>query len=244
MRWANSGWIIGVWSDRLLRRHRDGYRVDLTEFSPSSALLTVIVLALAPFVAVMVTSFTKFVVVLSLLRNALGVQQVPPNVVLNGLALVLTIYVMYPVGVAMVSAIGPDVDLSSGTDAMLEAAVEAREPLRDWLVEHSSEREREFFLSTVKRLSEDSDAAEALEADDFIVIMPAFTISELTSAFQIGFLIFLPFIVIDLVISNILMAMGMMMLSPTIISLPFKLLLFVLIDGWTKLAHGLVLSYL
>jgi len=214
--------------------------MDLTEFSPSSALLTVIILALAPFAAVMVTSFTKIVVVLSLLRNALGVQQVPPNVVLNGLALVLTIYVMYPVGNAMLATISDEIDVTANSEDMLAAASVAKEPLREFLLAHSSERERAFFQDSVRRMSKDS---EPVQAEDFIVIIPAFTISELTSAFQIGFLIFLPFIVIDLVISNLLMAMGMMMLSPTIISLPFKLLLFVLIEGWAKLAHGLVLSY-
>ena len=214
--------------------------MDLTEFSPSSALLTVIVLALAPFAAVMVTAFTKIVVVLSLLRTALGVQQVPPNVVLNGLALILTVYVMYPVGSAMLATIPADIDVANNTEDMMVAASSAKEPLREFLMAHSSERERAFFQDTVQRMSE---GGEPVQSEDFIVIIPAFTISELTSAFQIGFLIFLPFIVIDLVISNLLMAMGMMMLSPTIVSLPFKLLLFVLIEGWAKLAHGLVLSY-
>ena len=217
--------------------------MDLTAFSPSSALITVVLLALAPFVAVMVTSFTKIVVVLSLLRNALGVQQVPPNVVLNGLALVLTIYVMYPVGQAMSENVAGIEDIGSSTDSMLEAVDASKEPLREFLVKHSSPREREFFLKTARKMVDEEQAAE-LSASDFIVTIPAFTVSELTSAFQIGFLIFLPFIVVDLVISNILLAMGMMMLSPTIVSLPFKLLLFVLVEGWTKLAHGLVLSYL
>lgn len=217
--------------------------MDLTQFSPSSALITVIVLALAPFVAVMVTSFTKIIVVLSLLRNALGVQQVPPNVVLNGLALIFSIYVMYPTGLAMMAELEGHEDLTANTDNLLEAANQAKEPLRDFLIANASERERAFFLDTIRRMTRD-DLQQAVGPRDFIVIIPAFTISELTAAFQIGFLIFLPFIVIDLVIANILMAMGMMMLSPTVISLPFKLLLFVLIEGWAKLGHGLVLSYL
>jgi len=217
--------------------------MDLTTFSPSSALVTVIVLALAPFVAVMVTSFTKIVVVLSLLRNALGTQQIPPNLVLNGLALVLTIYVMYPVAQSMLNKLESVEDIASNTDNMLLAADAAKEPLREFLLKHSDDRERNFFMSTVQRMVDEEERA-SLSSRDFIVIIPAFTVSELTSAFQIGFLIFLPFIVIDLVIANILMAMGMMMLSPTVVSLPFKLLLFVLLEGWTKLAHGLVLSYL
>ena len=216
--------------------------MDLTEFSPSSALLTVIVLVLAPFVAVMVTSFTKIIVVLGLLRHALGTQQIPPNIVLNGLALILTFYVMYPVGQAMVESLEERSNVTESVEGFLLAADTSKEPLRNFMMKHSKEREREFFLSTIKRMV-DPERAEELTSNDFIVLVPAFTISELTTAFQIGFLIFLPFVVIDLVIANILMAMGMMMLSPTTVSLPFKLLLFVLIDGWTKLVQGLVLSY-
>jgi len=217
--------------------------MDLTTFSPSSALITVVLLSLAPFVAVMVTSFTKIVVVLSLLRNALGVQQVPPNLVMNGLALVLTIYVMYPVGQAMTSNVSGLGNATSSTDALLNAADSAKEPLREFMIKHASPREREFFLNTIIKMVPEEDR-ENFDSESFIVIIPAFTVSELTAAFQMGFLIFLPFIVLDLVISNILLSLGMMMLSPTIVSLPFKLLLFVLIDGWSKLAHGLVLSYL
>jgi type III secretion protein R len=216
--------------------------MDLTHFSPGSALVTVIVLALAPFVAVMVTSFTKLVVVLSLLRNALGLQQVPPNVVLNGIALVLSIYVMYPVGTEMSRRLEGIDNIGNSTKTMLQAADAAKEPLRDFLLKHSRPVERAFFLKTAQKALKPDQAAQLTERD-FLVVVPAFTVSELSVAFEIGFLIFLPFIVIDLVISNILMAMGMMMLSPTTVSMPFKLLLFVLIDGWVKLTHGLILTY-
>ncbi len=216
--------------------------MDLTQFSPSSALITVIVVALAPFVGVMVTSFTKIIVVLSLLRNALGLQQVPPNVVLNGLALVLTVYVMLPVGLDMAERAGTVKNAMNTTQGMLSVADAAKEPLRDFLVKHSSPAQRAFFLKTAQKNLTPERAAQLSERD-FVVVVPAFTVSELSAAFQIGFLIFLPFLVIDLIIANILMAMGMMMLSPTTISLPFKLLLFVLVDGWVKLSHGLVLSY-
>lgn len=217
--------------------------MDLTNFSPSSALLTVVVLALAPFVAVMVTSFTKLVVVLSLLRNALGLQQVPPNVVLNGLALVLSIYVMYPVGTEMAARLQGIGDIGSNTQNLLKAADAAKEPLREFLVKHSRPVERAFFMKTAQKALKGEQAAKLTDRD-FLVVVPAFTVSELSVAFEIGFLIFLPFLVIDLVISNVLMAMGMMMLSPTTVSMPFKLLLFVLIDGWVKLTHGLILTYL
>ena len=232
--------------------------MDLSTFTPGSALVVVIALAIAPFFAVMVTSFTKIVVVLSLLRNALGLQQVPPNIVLNGLALVLTLYVMYPVGQQMQAAIAQQAVTSaqggepvvapgaggalSSTGTMLNAVEAGKEPLRGFLLKHSSPTERGFFLKTAQRVG-DPNRVQAMTDRDFIVVIPAFVVRELSLAFQIGFLIFLPFLVIDLVISNILLAMGMMMLSPTTISLPFKLLLFVLVDGWVKLAHGLVLSY-
>jgi type III secretion protein R len=230
--------------------------VDLTSFTPGSALVTVILLSLAPFFAVMVTSFTKIVVVLSLVRNALGLQQVPPNVVLNGLALILSVYVMYPTLQAMQSAAYSDnasvstmpgeevasMKQISNSGDLFAMADRAKEPLREFLIKHSDPREREFFLRTQQRLS-DPEKAKEMSDKDFVVIMPAFVVKELKLAFQIGFLLFLPFLVIDMVISNILLAMGMMMLSPVTISLPFKILLFILVDGWVQLSHGLVLSY-
>jgi type III secretion protein R len=220
--------------------------MDLTSFTPATALVTVIAMALAPFVAVMVTSFTKIVVVLSLLRNALGLQQTPPNVVVNGLALILTIYVMYPVGLDIAERWNASGNTAASatrdTDRILGAIDAVKEPLRGFLIKHSAPRERAFFQKTAQRMVGEQRGGQITE-NDFIVVIPAFTVSELVSAFQIGFLIFLPFLVIDLVISNVLLAMGMMMLSPVTVALPFKLLLFVLIDGWVKLAHGLVLSY-
>ena len=216
--------------------------MDLSSFSPSSTLITVVLIGLAPFAIVMVTSFAKIIVVLSLLGNALGVQQIPPNLVLNGLAMVLTIYVMYPVGLRMLEATGGIDQALASTERLVETTNLAKEPLRDFLLKHTPELEREFFLDTIREIA-DPDQRDQFGAEDFVVVVPAFTLAELTAAFQLGFLIFLPFIVIDLVIANVLMAMGMSMLSPTIVSLPFKLLLFVLVDGWSKLPHGLVLSY-
>jgi type III secretion protein R len=218
--------------------------MDFGNLSPALIIVTVVSLSLAPFVAVMVTSFTKIVVVISLLRNALGLQQVPPNVVVNGLAIILSIYVMYPVLLDSYTAIGQraatEVQQKMDVKRLIDLATSGREPLRGFLVKHSSEGERAFFLQTAKRLVRERTD---IGAEDFIVVVPAFTVTELTSAFQIGFLIFLPFLVIDLIVSNILLALGMMMLSPTTVSLPFKLLLFVSLDGWAKLVHGLVLTY-
>lgn len=225
--------------------------MDFSSFSPALVIATVVSLALAPFVAVMVTSFTKIVVVISLLRNALGLQQTPPNVVINGLAIILSIYVMYPVILDTVDNIGAGTAASAlagdssekfTVDRLGQMINTGKEPLRKFLIKHSHERERTFFLEGAKRLLPPQQQAD-LTADDFIVVMPAFTVSELTEAFQIGFLLFLPFIVVDLIVSNILLALGMMMLSPTMVSLPFKLLLFVVLDGWAKLVHGLVATY-
>jgi len=231
--------------------------VNLAQFTPGSALITVVLIALAPFFAVMVTSFTKIAVVLSLVRNALGLQQVPPNLVLNGLALILTVFVMYPTLEKMQVAAavqGPATPTMPGdppaqaenpiesTGDIFATADRAKEPLREFLVKHSDPRERAFFLRTQQRIG-DPGKVSTLRDTDFVIIIPAFVVKELKLAFQIGFLIFLPFLVIDMVIANILLAMGMMMLSPVTISLPFKILLFVLVDGWVKLSHGLVLSY-
>ncbi|MGH8032693.1 MAG: type III secretion system export apparatus subunit SctR [Luteimonas sp.] len=222
--------------------------MDFSNLDPALVLLTVVSLSLAPFVAVMVTSFTKIVVVLSLLRNALGLQAVPPNVVINGLSIILSIYVMYPIGIQISDTVsksqGSSMRSAQPLDmrAILDLADKSKEPMREFLIRHTSDGERAFFLKTAQRLLPE-DKRESLNGRDFIVVVPAFTVSELTQAFQIGFLIFLPFLIIDLIVSNVLLAMGMMMLAPTTVSLPFKLLLFVLIDGWSRLVHGLVLTY-
>jgi type III secretion protein R len=222
--------------------------VELGSLSPALILTLIVALALAPYLAVMVTAFTKLVVVFSLLRNALGLQQTPPNLVLNGLAIILSVYVMYPVGLEMADAARPVAAraMQDGQQIpmsdLLGAAERAKEPLRAFLIKHTSPEEREFFLDTARRMLPESKRAAAT-AEDLVVVVPAFTVSELSRAFQIGFILFLPFLVIDLVVANILQTLGMMMLSPTTISLPFKLLLFVSLDGWSKLIHGLVLTY-
>jgi type III secretion protein R len=216
--------------------------VQINLNDPIALIGLITMLSLAPFVAIMVTSYVKIVVVLSLLRNALGIQQIPPNLVTNGMAIILTIYVMSPVGQDTFEKLKGVEKLPPSLRAAAGLVEGASAPLRGFLKKHSSPRERLFFQKSARKLWSEEQAA-ALADDSLMVLVPAFTVSELTEAFKIGFLIFMPFIVIDLIISNILMAMGMMMVSPTTISLPFKLLLFVLIDGWTRLIHGLVLTY-
>ena len=216
--------------------------MDLTNFNPLTIILLLIVVGLAPYAAVMVTSFTKLVVVMSLIRNALGVQSVPPNMVINGLALILTFFVMNPVLQESFGVIeGKDV-VAMSSDDQKGLIKQAAEPFRGFLMKHSGKKERLFFVQAAQKLWPPERTAD-LKEDNLLVLVPAFTVGELTSAFQIGFLLYLPFVAIDLIISNILLAMGMMMVSPTTISLPFKLLLFVLVDGWGRLVHGLVLTY-
>lgn len=197
-----------------------------------------------PIGLVMVTSYTKIVVVLSLLKNALGLQQVPPAIVTNGLALVLSWYVMYPVGMQIMGAIDVEMKNPKPQSAltMMQIVDKGKEPLRAFLDKHAKAHERAFFLDASRRMMADK-LPEPVQERDFVVLVPAFVVSELTEAFLIGVIIALPFIVIDLVVANVLMALGMQMMSPTMLSLPIKLLLFVMLDGWSRLAHALVLTY-
>ncbi|NJN45874.1 MAG: type III secretion system export apparatus subunit SctR [Candidatus Competibacteraceae bacterium] len=202
------------------------------------------ILGLAPFIAIMVSSFVKLVVVMYLVRNALGVQQVPPNLAINGLAIILSLYIMAPVGIAMYDSFAArDVSLDDlQNPALFTAVQESVEPVRDFLKKHSDADERGFFARTTKDIWP-QPYADQVNDEHLLVLLPAFTVSELSAAFEAGFLLYLPFIAIDLIVSNVLLAMGMIMVSPMMISLPFKILLFVLADGWTRLIHGLVLSY-
>jgi type III secretion protein R len=214
----------------------------VNQFDPLVLALALALLALMPMVVVVTTTFLKLAVVMSLVRNALGVQQIPPNLALYALALILTVYIMAPIGARMVEVFKAEPNATKNVESLLNAVQKGAEPLRGFLVKNAKVEQRDFFVRTAKRLWTE-DMARNVKADDFLVIIPAFVVTELTSAFQIGFLLYLPFVVIDLVISNILLAMGMMMVSPVTISLPLKLFLFVLVDGWTRLIQGLVLSY-
>jgi len=231
---------------------------------PFALIVVLVGMSLLPFVAMIATSYLKIVVVMSLIRNALGVQSIPPNMVINALAMILTFYVMAPVigeswdilkrDVAenRVSA-KPTDGVVKGTVAQkvceTESFVKASEPFRTFLKKHTDEKQLAFFVRTAERLwavpDEKGDPQPAtVDRNSFYVLVPAFCVTELTRAFQIGFLVYLPFIAIDIIVSNILLAMGMMMVSPVTISLPFKLLLFVMVNGWTLLIQGLVRSYL
>jgi type III secretion protein R len=205
-------------------------------------LIFVTAAALIPLAVVTMTAFLKISIVLFMVRSALGLQQSPPGLVLYGIALILTLYVTMPLGVdiyARLSARPPDLRSAAG---LMESAQTVRAPLQAHLMRFTHEGERKFFMTATTRLWPESARAD-LKDDDLIVLMPAFVSSELTRAFEIGFLLYLPFLIIDLVVSNVLMAMGMIMVSPTLISVPLKLLLFVAVAGWSRLLHGLILSY-
>jgi flagellar biosynthetic protein FliP len=211
-----------------------GTRTNTARVVQLIALLTV--LSLAPSILVMVTSFTRIVVVLSFVRTALGIQQTPPNSVLISLALFLTAFIMMPtMQVVYDEALVPLVREQIDEMTALERATA---PIRDFMLAHVRERDLNMFMDM-------ADVAPPENAEDtpMRALIPAFMISELRRAFEIGFLIFLPFLVIDMVVASILMSMGMMMLPPIIISLPFKIIFFVLVDGWYLIAGSLVQSY-
>jgi len=199
-------------------------------------LLILTVLTLAPAILIMMTSFTRLIIVFSFLRQALGTQQMPPNQVLVGLALFLTFFIMGPAFQEInKTAVQPYLAGSLAQDKAFENALS---PLRKFMFAQTRESDLALFVRLAK-IEKPKTLAEVPTS----VLVPAFVISELKTAFQIGFIIYLPFLVIDMVIAAVLMAMGMMMLPPVVISLPFKVMLFVLVDGWTLLVGSMVKSF-
>ena len=232
---------------------------------PFTLILVLVGLSLLPLVAMVATSYLKIVVVISLIRNALGIQSIPPNMVVNALAVILTFYIMAPVAseswgiiaetqkarnatVAPAAAGQGQAGAVTAAPAQLDLSTldieKAAEPFRVFLSQHTAPRERAFFINTAEMLWGKDGEPAVVDPESFAILLPAFCVSELTKAFQIGFLVYLPFIAIDIIVSNILLAMGMMMVSPVTISLPFKLLLFVMVNGWTLLIQGLVKGYM
>jgi len=203
---------------------------------PVQTLLVLTALSFLPAVLLLMTSFTRIIIVLSLLRHALGTQSSPPNQVLIGLALFLTLFVMSPV----VDRIYADayVPYSEQKVTLMQALDVAQKPLKTFMLKQTREPDLALFVRLSKQ-----PAPATREDIGLRVLVPAFVTSELKTAFQIGFMVFLPFLIIDMVIASVLMSMGMMMLSPVLISLPFKLMLFVLVDGWGLLIGSLVASF-
>ena len=198
------------------------------------ALMTT--LTLLPSLLLMMTSFVRIVIVLSILRQALGTGQTPPNVVIVGLSLFLTLFVMSPIlGDVWRNAVVPFMDKSMAVEQALAAA---EEPIRAFMTKQAREEDIALFMDIAR-----NRAAETPQQVPFATLVPAFLTSELKSAFTIGFLIYIPFVVIDLIVASVLMSMGMMMLSPMMISMPFKLMLFVLVDGWGLIMGSLASSF-
>jgi type III secretion protein R len=195
--------------------------------------------------AVLVTSFTKIVVVFALLRQALGVQQVPPTFVLNALALILTVFIMAPVANVGYEKIKDKVtqpEYGKKQEHLVQIGDAFAAPLKDFLNKHTPDKERAFFLKSAQGLWPPA-MLEKTTKDDLFILIPSFVVAELTAAFQIGFLLYAAFIVVDLITANVLLALGMQMTSPMTLAVPFKLLLFVSLDGWSRLIHSLVNSY-
>jgi type III secretion protein R len=212
---------------------------DIVSFAVLLALMSLI-----PLMIVTTTAFLKISVVLLTLRNAIGVQQVPPTLAVYGISLALTVFVMAPtvqeIGRRALQA--QDSTASSRTVPLLEKAQGAIEPLRGFLIKFSRPEQRELFLASAKKLWPKEFAKDA-KATDTLILIPAFVVSELQAGYEIGFLIYIPLVVIDLLISNLLMALGMQQVSPQTITIPLKLLLFTMVDGWAKLLNALAMSY-
>lgn len=214
---------------------------DVVSFSVLLALL-----ALVPLMVVTTTSFLKISLVLLVLRNAIGVQQVPPTLAIYGISLALSVFIMAPtvqeVGrrAMIVDSTHPE---ASRATPLLARAQDSFEPMRAFMLRMSKPEHREMFLASARKLWPKEAARDAQSADALILI-PAFVVSELQTGYEIGFLIYIPFVVIDLLISNLLMALGMQQVSPQTITIPLKLLLFTLVDGWGKLLNALAMSYI
>lgn len=217
---------------------------------PLMLFVAVAALSIAPFVLLLLTSFVKIAVVLGILKSALGAAEIPPSQVITGMALMLTLYVMAPTGERMFKAAEADIGNATGKGALSAESLEvwtgvankAKEPLREFLLKQASQQDRRAFYQLALRMRRSAEQSSVSDRD-FLVLAPAFVASELRRGFEIGFLILIPFLVVDLVVASLLGALGMSMLSPTSVSLPFKLLLFVLANGWQILLRGLIEPY-
>ena len=200
-------------------------------------------LSLMPMLLVVCTAFLKIVIVLMITRNAIGVQQVPPGMAINGIALAATLFIMAPVGYEMAEIVKVSpLDLTS-VGALQQTGIEAIKPLRTFMLRNSDPDILTHLLENAMRMWP-AQMVQEVQREDLILLAPAFVLSQLQAGFEIGFLIYIPFIVIDLIVSNLLLALGMQMVSPMTISLPLKLLLFVMVSGWSRLLDSLFLSYL
>ncbi len=198
--------------------------------------------AFLPIIAVTVTAFAKIAIVVFLVRNALGVQQLPPNIILYGLSIILAAYIAAPVVGDAYAAVDQRGFIFNSFDDWRQAGQAAAGPLTAFLTKHADPEQLAFFQNSAVSIWGQKYAAAA-SASSLQILVPSFLLSEMKRAFEIGFLLYLPFVAIDLIVTTVLVALGMMMVPPNTVSIPFKLMLFILLDGWTKVVHGLILSY-
>lgn len=217
--------------------------METSSLNPIGLIVTIASLSLLPLVAVTATSFLKFSAVLLILRNAIGVQQVPSNMVLYGIAMVMSLLVMGPVLSNAGSRFAPGGQMPESGTEVLESINAAVPPFKAFMLANTNPDYLSSFHATAKRFQEKYSAPPVAE-DDLFVVLPAFVASELAEAFRIGLYLYLPFVIIDLAVSSALMALGMMMVSPMSLTVPAKIALFVAIEGWAKVLQGLVNSYL
>ena len=214
-------------------------QLNLNESSTTIDLILLLtILSLAPSILVMLTCFTRIIISFSLLRNAMGVQQTPPNQVMIGLALFLTLFIMTPVINEMNEV--AYVPYKNGEYTTVEAFQAASVPLKTWMLKNTSNDSMDFFIGLTGTEIAAQTEEEFIEEINFTLVVPAFILSEIKVGFEIGFLLYVPFLIIDIIVSTLLMSMGMMMLPPTTVSIPFKVLLFILCDGWTLLIGSIV----
>lgn len=207
---------------------------------PLDLIVLTVLLGVVPAACVLVTSYTKISIVFALVKNAIGIQQVPSGLVTNALALVVTAYIMAPVMLDISANMNePPARQQSKSEWLLESMAK---PLSGFMMKHVDPKEQERLLATSERIWP-KEMVEKAKPDDFFILVPAFAISEITSAFKIGFVLYLAFVAVDLIVANVLMAMGMIMFSPTVVSIPLKVILFVAADGWSRLIQSLILSY-
>ncbi|KZM39135.1 type III secretion system protein SsaR [Marinomonas sp. SBI22] len=212
-------------------------------FDPVTMIMVFVGFALLPLLLMVTTSFLKIAVVMLMVRNALGVQQVPPTMAMHATALVLSVFIMYPVFDEMAQIADFSSESYADRSVLIQNVKDASEPLKAFMIKHSDPNVITSFVDSARQVWPDKYEGE-VSRDNMLVIAPSFIVSEVKSGFIIGFLIYLPLIVIDLLVSNLLLALGMQMVSPMTISLPLKILLFIVVDGWEKLLSSLVMGYL
>jgi len=215
------------------------------QYDVVSFVVLIGLMGLVPLIVVTTTSFLKISMVLLILRNASGLQQVPPTLAIYGIALAMSAFIMAPTVQDIANramTIEPKMSEARGASPVLMQAKEALEPLRGFMLKYSKPDQRETFLVSAKKLWP-KDVAKEATSSDILVLIPAFVVSELQTGYEVGFIIYIPFVVIDLLIANLLMALGMQQVSPQTIATPLKLVLFVLVDGWGKLLNALAMSY-